>query len=64
MSRHQDNIKLYSMPEIIPAAKLKLVPWEKDEEFLIVKKARKKLIVTGLREYLACLKTERAALGK
>lgn len=45
-----------SPTEIIPASKLKILPLDEREDFLVVKRIGKGLLVSGLRGYLEGLK--------
>ena len=59
MLKHQNSNKQPFMAEIIPARDLKLIPWEEEEKFLIVKRVKEKLILTGLRKYLRNIRREK-----
>lgn len=45
------NHNIYPVTEIIPVSKLKIL-LAGDEDFLIVKRTEKEILVTGLRNYL------------
>lgn len=52
------NNKAYPITEIIPARKLKILSREK-EDFLVVKRTEKGLLVTGLQRYLRGIGTRK-----
>lgn len=45
--------------EIIPASKLKTLPLDEREDFLVVRRTEKGMLVSGLRNYLEKLKRKR-----
>jgi hypothetical protein len=56
MLKHQNSNSWNPVTEIISVKNLKLISWEKKENFLVIKRLGGKLILIGLREYLEKLR--------
>lgn len=63
MFQHHNTKKLYHLTEIIPSEKLKLTFFHSKERFLIAKREKDKLILTGLEGYLRNIKRQKEAIN-
>ena len=58
MPKHSASSNFCPSVEIIPAEKVKLISWQSNERFLIMKRSRQYLLLAGLGEYLRNLREE------
>ena len=50
------NHKTYPITEIIPTSKLKILPWDEQEDFLVMKRTEKGIFVSGLKRYFRAVR--------
>jgi aminoglycoside phosphotransferase (APT) family kinase protein len=53
------STKTYAAIEIIPAARLRILPRDEQEDFLVMRRTEKAVVVSGLKSYLRGIKRAR-----